>query len=249
MGILDAFFGGSNEPSPKRIAATVQVLQSRHGEPIRRYQAADRLAKWGTPDALIGLLRRFTFNAEKDTSDDDEKAHVADLLEQAGDAAIEPILHYLRTEEEVSWPLRVLERLVPEERFRDTLVSILSSFDVDFDRIPQRKVLVIAALEPHRDVPGVADAVAAFLEDTDDRVRIAAIDLLGGCRRAEDSGRLVEALVASEDRPRVRAAVVDAMVANGLSVKGRKAEVEPLLPDGCYLTRDGTVKRLGKSGG
>ena len=36
------------------------------------------------------------------------------------------------------------------------------------------------------------------------------------------------------------------MAEQGISVKGRKADVEPYLPEGYYLTREGVVKRLGR---
>ena len=69
MGFLDGFFGGSKEPTGKKIASAVAALQLRHGEPARRYEAADRLAEWKTPEAIAGLLQRFTVAAASETSD------------------------------------------------------------------------------------------------------------------------------------------------------------------------------------
>ena len=70
MGILDSLFGGSGgKPSPRKVATETRALETRHGEPARRYQAAERLAEWAAddPEAMDGLLGRYTINAEKET--------------------------------------------------------------------------------------------------------------------------------------------------------------------------------------
>jgi hypothetical protein len=248
MGILDALFGKSGAgPSERQVAAAVKTLEFRHGEPARRYEAAERLAKWDTPEATSALLKRFTFNAESTTSDEEEKAHVADLVAGKGAAAVAPVLQYLRTEGEVGWALRVLERLLPADQVRDRVLDLLCELDVLFDREPQRKVDLIRSLSDHRSEPRVPEVVARFLEDTDDRVRIAAVELLAACGRSEDHERLIDALVAAEDRPRVKSALLASMAEHGVVARGRKAEVEPLLPAGYYLTREGAVKRLGRA--
>lgn len=246
MGLLDSLFGGKG-PSTRKIDSAVRTLEFRHGEPARRYEAMDRLAAWDTPEATRGLLRRFTFASTSTTSDEEEKAYVGRLIEKKGHEAVDPLLEYLRSEEEVAWPLRVLERILPQEEFRERVTEILAKLDVHFDRMPVRKVEIISALAPHVGERSVADAIGAFLEDTDDRVRIAAAEALATTGVAEDHQRLVGALLECEDRPRVRADLCALMAAHGVSVQGRKADVEPLLPEGYYLTRDGVVKRLGKA--
>lgn len=246
MGILDGLFGGSKGPTPRKISSSVSILQTRHGEPIRRYQAAERLAQWGTPEAVDGLLLRYTVTAEKETSDEEEKAHVAELLEKLGAEKVVPaISRYLPRHAHVNWPLRILGRLVSPDEFRGVVTEVLGQLDIHFDRHPERKVELIHALEDHAADPTVGETVAAFLDDTDDTVRIAAARLLasGGSQQAID--RLVDTLVESRDRPRVIDAICAALAEAGAAVKGRKAEVEPMLPEGYYLTRQGGVKRLG----
>src|SRR5688572_18997259 len=151
MGFLDGLFGGgSAAPTPKKIEAQVHVLRRRHGDPTLRYAAADQLAKWRTPEAIYGLLLRFAVNVASETSDEEEKAHVAGLItDDIGAAAIEPIEKYLRREELVSWPLRLLGRLVPPEEFRARVLVLLASFDTHFDQHPERKVAVIHGLMDH----------------------------------------------------------------------------------------------------
>lgn len=248
MGFLNALFGGTDAPTEKQVLAAVKALETRHGEPARRYEAADRLAAWGTPDALLGLLRRYTFNAEKEMSDEEEKAYVADLLEKAGRKAVGPIEKHVQSEAEVAWALRILERVLPQEEFRERACAILSRLDVHFDRIPERKVDILHALAPHASDARVADATLRFLEDTDDSVRIAAVELLLASGRDADRDGLLECLVRSGDRPRVLAAVLDGFAAKAWPLGDRIDEVRGVLSadQGFALTKDGLVVKLRK---
>src|SRR6185503_12996977 len=100
MGFLDSIFGGSKAPSIKQVESTVLVLQRRHGEPAIRYEAADKLLSWATPEAVDGLLQRYTVTVALETSDDEEKAYIADnIVEKIGPEALGPIEKYLRREE------------------------------------------------------------------------------------------------------------------------------------------------------
>ena len=245
MGLLDSLFGGGG-PSPRKIDGTTRALKARHGEPARRYQAAERLAEWRTPYAVDGLLSRYTVTVEAETSDDEEKAYVSELLDKIGAELVVPAIdRYLRREAQVSWPLRILARMVTPEEFRSSVSAVLATLDVHFDRQPERKVETLHALMEHCAHREVSDAAAPFLDDTDDTVRMAAAELIAKSDREDRGDLLVSALAQADDRPRVLDAICRAMADNQLSVKGRKAEVEPMLPEGFYLTRQGAVKRLG----
>jgi HEAT repeat protein len=247
MGFLDALFGGDKGPTPKKIAANATLLEKRHGEPARRYQAMEQLLEWKTPEALDGLLVRYTVTAEKETSDEDEKAWLADKLAALGPELVAPAVErHLRKHPSVGWPLRVLNRVIDAGAAADIAARVLEGLDVHFDRQPERKVELIHALMDHAGREGIAERVAPFLDDTDDTVRIAAGELLARSGDEAHHDALVSAFVDSADRPRVSVELIKHMADQGLSVKGRKAEVEPILPEGYYLTREGSVKRLGQ---
>lgn len=246
MSLLNELFGWGKEPTDKKIASTVTALQRRHGEPALRYQAADRLAEWGTPAATAALLKRFAVTVSSEISDDEEKAYVAELIQKKGADAIPSLMAYLRTESEVGWPLRVLSRMLGPDEFRGKLLELLEAATTQFDPNPQRKIEMIHALREHATQPGVPEAISRFLGDTDDRVRIEACGLLASAGRDTEVQALVDCLLESRDRPRVTAAIIDELAARGLAVRGRKADVESVLTPGHYVTREGVVKRLGK---
>lgn len=247
MGFLDSLFGGDKGPTPKKIASNTSLLEKRHGEPARRYQAMETLLAWGTPECIDAALVRYTVTAEKDTSDEDEKAWLADKLAGMEAELVAPAVErYMRRYPSVGWPLRVLNRVVSPEDAADRAAAVLEGLDIHFDRHPERKVELIHGLMEHAGREGIATRVLPFLDDTEDTVRIAAGELLARSGDDQHHDAFVTAFVEASDRPRVSAELIKHMSEHGFSVKGRKAEVEPLLPEGYYLTREGIVKRLGK---
>ncbi|MEM7246517.1 MAG: hypothetical protein AAF533_14290 [Acidobacteriota bacterium] len=249
MGLFDFFDAFKSGPSERKIDAAATVLSTRHGEPARRYEAADRLAAWADeePSAIDGLLSRYRITSEKEMSDEEEKAHVHRLLDKLGAEKVVPAIErYLKREPQVGWPLRILSGMVSEDDFRQRVCQVLSRLDTQFDRHPERKVEMIHALMDHASHEEVGTTVGPFLEDTDDTVRMAAGELLSQAPDEERGQLLVNALLDSTDRPRVLDALIKSIAARDVSVAGRKAEVEPLLPEGYYLTRQGMVRRLDK---
>ena len=243
MGFLDSIFGSSTTPSSKQVDSTVIALTRRHGEPALRYEAADRLLGWGSDEAIEGLLKRYTVTVERETSDDDEKAYIADqITEKIGSRAIPSVEKYLRHQEQVNWPLRLLKRLTTPEDFRDRVLGILAKLDVHFDKHPIRKVEMIHALIEFAAEPAVSDAVAAFLDDTSDTVRIAAAELLASSAREKDFAAMIDGLIASPDRPRVRAGLCRLLVGVKGAAAARREDVSGALADGFILDEEGTMQ-------
>lgn len=242
MSILDALFGPPKTATPRAIESQAKTLKQRHGDPSFRYAAADTLAGWGTPEAIDALLERFTVTVASETSDEDEKAYVGDLItDKLGRAAVDPIEKYLRNHEQVNWPLRLLAKLVSPEEFRTRTLRVLDRLDTHFDRLPERKVEMLHVLVEHASVDAVADSAQRFLEDTDDRVRIAAIELLKAAGRPADFDALVECYAASPDRPRVLAALAEALAGRKGALAAHVKDIERHVPSGFELSPDGTI--------
>ena len=111
--MFDFFRKGA--PSPRQIERAVKKLTEPHGEQGPRFEAAERLAQCGTPESLFGLLKRFTISSRVITQDIEEKQMVIDMLLAAGDAAIDPILKFIRVHHQVDWPVQALAEAVGVE--------------------------------------------------------------------------------------------------------------------------------------
>jgi hypothetical protein len=101
---------------------------------------------------------------------------------------------------------------------------------------------MIHALIEFAQESAVGDAVAAFLDDTDDTVRIAAAELLARSAREQDHAAMVDGLIASPDRPRVRAGICRLLAGVTGAASARREDVLAALADGFVLDPDGTIQ-------
>ncbi len=242
MSFLRQIFTSGPEPSERQVArATKQVIQQ-HGEAATRVAAMERLADWRTPEAAAALLRRFTVQVPQASMDHEEKQYATQLLVRMGQAAVEPILQYLRTEPEVTWPVSALRELLPVDEYTAALVTILSSLSSGYTRWPEAKKVLIEHL-PDESFGRVREAVMRFLEDEDDDVCIAATDYLARNGDEEVREHLLQTFLNAEARPRVRGRILDHFCDREWPVKGYRKKVEEALQMPFYLTAKGTVKR------
>jgi HEAT repeat protein len=230
-----------DEPTPKQIQRAVKKLTEPHGEAGPRIEAAERLAAWGTPESLFALARRFTISSRVISEDIDEKRHVIELLVDQGERAIAPLLRYMTVYHQVDWPVGALARIVGEDALLGHLQSIIERVAESDFSAPEHRVSLIRALHGHVR-PEVAATLEGFLSDTDDDVRIAAIE---GLAELGETARetILEAWVASEDRPRIRRRVAELFADQGWDVKGYRPTIEETLPEGFALNARGVVKR------
>jgi HEAT repeat protein len=242
MELIRRIFTKSDEPSTRQLSrALKQVLQT-HGDPATRVGAMERLAAWKTAGSAATLLRRFTMQVPQETMDLEEKQYTVRLLTEMGREAVEPILHHLRTEPDVTWPVRALREILPGEEFIDALKKTLEMLGGAYTRWPEAKVVLIGHL-PDQAFPLVRDTILPFLDDEDDDVCIAAADYLS---RSEDEAvreKLIETLLQAELRPRVRGRIFELLCEREWVVKGFRKKVEEIIQEPYYLTARGTVKR------
>src|SRR5262245_54500940 len=119
------FFKRNQQPSQKQIEKVVKRLTEPQGEDAPRIEAAHKLADWGTPEALFGLLKRFTISSKVITQDIEEKRMVVRMLVDKGRDAVDPIQRFVSTYHYVEWPIQALSEILPREEFVPKLVNAL----------------------------------------------------------------------------------------------------------------------------
>ena len=242
MDFLRNLFAGKSGPTVRQIRrATKQVTQT-HGDAAVRVSAMERLADWKTPEAAAALLRRFTIQVPQATMDQEEKQHTVRLLVHMGRPAVEPILRYVRTEPEVTWPIRALREILPQEEFASALQSLFDRLSSGYTRWPEAKKALIEHL-PDSAFPLVCDTALKSLEDDDDDVCIAAIDYLARNGDEQIRDHLLQTFLTAESRPRVRGRILDHFCELDWPVKGYRKKMEEAIEEPFYLTSKGTVKR------
>jgi HEAT repeat protein len=236
------FFRRGSTPSLKQIEKLVKRLTEPGGENGPRIEAAERLAEWGTPDALFGLLKRFTISSNVMTQDVEEKRMVVRMLVEKDREAVEPILRFLRTHHNVEWPVQALSEILPREELVPKLVEILEKVAAaSAFTPPEHKADLIGAMRGHV-TPEIASVLRQFLSDDDDDVRIAAIEALSEVGEAVREP-LLEAFLEAYDRPRIRIKIAEVFAEREWPVKGFRPKIEETLPEGFHLTAKGLVRR------
>jgi len=202
----------------------------------------ERLASWKTPEAAAALLRRFTIQVPQASMDLEEKQYTTRLLVQMGRVAVAPVLKYLRTESEVTWPVRALRDILSPEEYRAELRKILQELSSGYTRWPEAKTVLINHV-PDDAYADMRDIVIGMLKDEDDDVCIAAAEYLARNGEEQERETMLETYFEAEGRPRVRGRILDLFSEREWPVKGYRKRVEEAISEPFYLTAKGTVKR------
>jgi HEAT repeat protein len=236
------FFRRGSTPSSKQIDKLVKRLTEPGGENGPRIEAAERLAEWGTPDSLFGLLKRFKISSNVITQDIEEKRMVVRMLVEKNRDAVQPILRFLRAHHNVEWPVQALSEILPREELVPKLVEILDKVAAASEFTPpEHKADLIRAMRGHV-TPEIASVLRQFLTDADDDVRIAAIEAISEIGE-EVREPLLEAFLEADDRPRIRIKIAEVFTDRDWPVKGFRPKIEETLPEGFHLTAKGLVRR------
>ena len=170
---------------------------------------------------------------DKTIEDEQEKEWVFEILVEKGAAILPALKRYLASADSISWPLRLLEKVVdtePEEI--DVIEEVLARHEPGYERDPTKKIQLLTHLAglKHPRVPPLA---APYLADMDEGVRYAAIEAL---LRQGDAAAAVPPLLdlfvsEKEESLRIRIRIADGFAEHGWALGGRRAEVEKRLPD------------------
>jgi HEAT repeat protein len=221
----------------------VKRLTEPAGEDAPRIEAAEKLADLDTPEAIYALARRFTISSKVITQDIEEKRMVVRMLVEKGSRAVEPLLRFLKSHHQVEWPVQALTQILPNEELAPRLIEVLESVALNPFASPEHRSSLIKAMQGHV-TREMADTLKKLLEDDDDDVRIAAIEAVAEV--GEDvRDALLETMIKTDDRPRIRIAVAELFSGRDWPVKGYRPSVEACLPGGFYVTAKGMIRHKG----
>ncbi|HET7785374.1 MAG TPA: HEAT repeat domain-containing protein [Myxococcales bacterium] len=241
MGLLDMIGLGGPEGKVRRLQ---KKSMEKFGPKENRQGAIEELGELKTAPAIEALLMRYTFRIDPGITDDEEKARVLALVTAAGPVALEPVKRFISSRDEISWPLRALEALLPEAEVVQFLVEVARKAGVEYSRVPEKKVLLLHALSGHKS-PEIAGVVLPFLDDMDDEVQIAAAEVI--VKQQDPVGRepLIQHFLSAHEgsNARVREALAGLLAESQWDVKGYTPKVEAALPEGYKLDSKGKVQR------
>jgi HEAT repeat protein len=242
MGLLEKL-GMGGGPLAK-IARLQKKAMEKFGPPENRQGAIEELGELKSESAVDALLVRFTIRVDPGITDDEEKARTRALIVEAGKAGLPAVKRFILSRDEISWPLRALSDLLPEEEVVKFLVEVARKAAAEYSRVPEKKVLLLHAFAQHK-AKEITAAVLPFLEDMNDEVQIAAAEVIA--KQQDPAGReplLQHFLKAHEaSNARVREALAGILADSGWDVKGYTPKVEAALPPAYKLDSKGRVQR------
>lgn len=215
MGLFDFFkkSNGDKPASPRELARLTRLVSSKLSQDYDRQEAIQALSQMANAEGVRALLKRFDFVMDPSITDREEKDAAAAGIIAAGDSALEPIRRYCASAESLTWPLKILRQLVPEERFVDELLELLEQFDTEYVRNSEPKIQLITALEDYKR-EDVRIAVEPFMTDVNEGVRFAAV---GTVFAMDDSAALVPL---AEALPQEESLRIRNRIAGGIEQRG-----------------------------
>jgi len=227
MGLLDLF---SKEKSRERNAARAI---NKYAQSPDRLKALQTLLADGSPEALYAVMRRFGMMYDKTIDDEQEKDYVFESLVEKGGVVLETLKKYLLSAESVSWPLRVLDKVVAtKDEVVTVLAEVMKRHEPGYERDPTKKIQLLTHLGGIKN-PRVPGLVVPYLADMDAGVRYAAAEaLLKQEDEAAVSGPLLNLFVSDQEESlRLRIRIADGFAELGWPLGDKRAEVEKRLPE------------------
>jgi hypothetical protein len=165
--------GGKKKPD-REFSRLARLVADKMSQNFDRQEAIAQLATMGTAESAAALLKRFSWSMDPSITDQEEKESAARGIVAAGMDALGAIRAYCTKAESLTWPLKVLRQIVPQDQVVDELLSILDEFDTEYVRNVEPKLQLLAILEEY---PGqeVREAIEPFLLDISEPVRFAAV--------------------------------------------------------------------------
>jgi hypothetical protein len=198
----------------KALQKTIEKATNKLAQQPDRWGALEKLKDDGTEDALVGLCRRFSVTSMKGVEDEAEKTWVVDTLVGKGTDALGAVVRYMKTAEELAFPLRVLERIASRDKVLEVADQLFASEPPGYVRMPERRIDLLRWFSEWK--PGsdeeVVSRLTPYVTDFDENSRFAAIDGMATRDPAKIAPPLIAALLRPEEESgRIKRAIVEVL--------------------------------------
>lgn len=236
MGLFD-IFGKKNQGGP--LAKHAACLANKRSMTPDRWESIQALIKVESEEAIEAMLPRFTYYGDPTITDHEEKETIFNSIVSRGKLAEAPLRRFIVKAESISWPLKMLERILPAEQVQEILIEMLAKMGTEYERDPQRKLQILAELE-QRTGPKILAAVQPFFEDVNETARFHAF---GAALNQAEVDQVQEALrkaLPSEESMRVKAKLLEGFAKLSWPLDAAQAG---RLPEGWYFEANQPKKR------
>ena len=232
----------------RALQKTIERATNKLAQQIDRQTAMDKLREDGTDEALLGLCKRFGITSLKGVEDEAEKNWVVDVLVEKGGAAIAPLRRYMKSAEQLSFPLRALDRIAPHDKILEIADELFESEPPGYVRMPERRIDLLRWICEWKGGTDeeVVSRVAPYVTDFDENSRFSAIDGIANKDAALIGPPLIAALVRpDEESGRIKRTIVEILERRKLPLGDKADDIAKLLvgPLADFKVADGVVKK------
>ena len=235
----------------KSLDKTIAKATNKLAQQVDRWGALERLKEDGSEEALFGLCKRFGITSTKGIEDEQEKDWVVDTLIAKGEAALGPLVRYMKSADQLAFPLRVLEGVGSREKVLEVADELFKSEPPGYVRMPERRIDLMrwfSEWKPATD-DEVVSRLAPYTTDFDENSRFAAIDGLAGKDPDKIAVPLIAALLRPEEESgRIKRTIVEVLEKSKAplgdkadAVAGAIAGAGPLAQD--FKVANGVVRK------
>lgn len=232
----------------RSLQKTIERATNKLAQQIDRQTAMDKLREDGTDEALVGLCKRFGITSMKGVEDEQEKNWVVDVLVEKGAGAIGPLRRYMKSAEQLSFPLRALERIAPHDKVLEIADELFESEPPGYVRMPERRIDLLRWITEWKDGTDeeIVSRVAPYVVDFDENSRFSAIDGISTKDVKLIGPPLIAALLRPEEESgRIKRTIVEILERRKISLGDKADDVTKLLvgPLGDFKVANGTVAK------
>jgi hypothetical protein len=233
-------FGKKNDPAGIRKHA--ERVANKRAQAYDRWESIQALAGMKTKESVAALMPRFTFYVEPSITDQEEKDAVFNAVVESGAVGMEPVVEFMRNAGSISWPVKILDKIAPQDFVVANLLALLETMDIEYQRDPERKNQILTTLSERKD-PRIEAAVVRFLGDMNETVRFNTVAALSMQDAIASQSQAIIACLCTEDSVRVRNRIFDALATAKVSVSPQEEQVKARLTQNYTLDSDGVPKK------
>ena len=248
---------GFGPMSEKQIEKSAKLLSNPYAQPDVRMKEMQRLLEDGSNAAILGLLKRFTANADGSIADEDEKKWLEDTLVDLGGNAREPLQSYIGSQQRLTYPLRAYRRIEGEDKARSYFLDVLDQHGPLSHRASEAKLqLILQVAEMNPDGAALSRLVPYLLDHSDD-VCWSVLELLekaqtDGSLDAEAEKQMAESLdelvTEEETGPRIARRSAEILAKTEWPL-GPGGELHSQLKEDFFLDKKRIVRRRSRKAG
>ena len=158
------------------------------------------------------------------------------------DEAVAPIKEFIQNGISITWPLKALGELLPDEECLEFVCRVLSDMGPSYIRMPEKKITLINFLADYQH-PLVADTLLSFLEDFDPEVVILTVQVLSKMKEERARAPFLELLCdEEEENPRLKKMIAQEFKQLNWKVREYRERVKENLPPGFNVDRVGYIR-------